>query len=304
MFPKSLITAGLTAFFRTYIRYVPIRPGKELVFRRIIRPYLGWRSFSTVATTKFGAKIFVTLPDLIQSRIYFFGFWEPNLTHFIRHSLRAGDSFVDVGANIGYFSLLASRIVGERGQVFSVEASPFIHKKFLRNIDINKCRNIRSFNVAASDMEGSLSIYLGNNENLGATTTVASIAVKSAQKLEAVIPAKPLPAIIGVENLLGARLIKIDVEGAELSVVRGIGQLLDKFGDETEWVIEVWPEGGKGKDKDTTELLASFRKAGYKLFELPNDYRVGAYISPNAKFRLRELEEIRGQADVVASKRR
>jgi FkbM family methyltransferase len=302
MFARTVITDGLTSFFRTYVRYVPIQTGKELLFQRIIRPYLSWRPFSTVATTTFGARIAVALPDLIQSRIYFFGFWEPNLTHFIRRALRAGDTFVDVGANIGYFSLLASKIVGERGQVFSVEASPTIHRKLQRNISLNKCRNVRVFNIAASDEEGSLSIYLGNDDNLGATTTVASVAVKSAQKLEAVVPAKPLPAIIGAENLLRARLIKIDVEGAELSVLRGIGQLLGKFGDDTEWVVEAWADGGQGSD--TAELLASFRKAGYKLFELPNDYRVGAYIGPSANFTLRELEEITGQADVVASKRR
>jgi FkbM family methyltransferase len=300
MIAKSLVTDGLTSVFRTYVRYAPLQTGKELIFQRVVRPYLVWRKFSTVATTTFGAKISVNLPDLIQSRIYFFGFWEPNLTQFIKASLREGDRFVDVGANIGYFSLLASSIVGTSGQVYSVEASPSIYKKLRENIELNKCTNIQSFNLAASDVEGTLSIYLGNDDNLGATTTVASIANKSAQKLEAVIPAKPLPDIVGADNLLKARLIKIDVEGAEPSVIRGVGDLLEKFGNETEWVIEVTP----GSGNDTDGILERFRNAGYKLYELTNDYRVGAYIFPNTNVTLRELKEVKTQVDVLASKRR
>lgn len=300
MIAKSLVTDGLTSVFRTYVRYVPLQTGKELIFQRVVRPYLVWRKFSTVATTTFGARISVNLPDLIQSRIYFFGFWEPNLTQFIKASLREGDRFVDVGANIGYFSLLASSIVGTSGQVFAVEASPSIYKKLRENIELNNCTNIQSFNLAASDVEGTLSIYLGNDDNLGATTTVASIANRSAQKLEAVIPAKPLPDIVGAENLLKARLIKIDVEGAEPSVIRGVGDLLEKFGSETEWVIEVTP----GSGSDTDGILERFRNAGYKLYELTNDYRVGAYIFPNTNVTLRELKDVTSQVDVLASKRR
>lgn len=302
MFAKSFVTDGLTSIFRTYVRFAPIRAGKELIYQRIVRRYLDWRDFATIATTTFGAKIAVALPDLIQARIYFFGFWEPNLTHFIRSSLRPGDSFVDVGANVGYFSLLASSIVGARGKVFSVEASPSIYRKLEQNIALNKCGNIQSFNVAASDVEGMLSIYLGNADNLGATTTVASVADKGAQVLEAVIPARPLPEIIGVDNLLRARLIKIDVEGAESSVIRGIGALLGQFSDETEWVMEVAPQRGDGSE--TAELLASFKQAGYTLLELPNDYRVGAYIAPCSTFALREFDPTRGQVDVLATKNR
>lgn len=304
MVMKNVVTGSLTSIFRSYIRYAPIRSGKEFVFKKIINPYLAWRSFSTVATTTFGAKVAVTLPDFIQSRIYFFGFWEPHLTQFIKKSLTKGDYFVDVGANIGYFSLLASDIVGQEGRVFSVEASPSIFRKLQNNVTLNKFQNIRLFNMAAADRDCMLSIYLGNDTNLGATTTVASVAAKGEQKLEAVIPAKPLSSIIGEENLLRARIIKIDVEGAEASVIRGISSLLSKFGDETEWVVEVNPGSSEEKIDEVTNLIASFRSAGYKLYQLTNDYCDGAYLLPNASYTLCELGDVKQQVDVVASKRR
>ena len=304
MSTKSVVTGSLTSVFRAYVRYAPIPSGKEFLFKRILNPYLTWRSYSTVATTTFGAKVAVSLPDLIQSRIYFFGVWEPHLTQFVRDTLSEGDYFVDVGANIGYFSLLASSLVGPRGKVFSVEASPSIFQKLQANIAMNKSANIAAFNMAASDREGTLSIYLGSDHNLGSTTTVASVASNGGQKLEAVIPAGPLPAIIGAENLLKARMIKIDVEGAEPSVIRGIGALLKEFGDETEWVIEISPGWSDQTGDETAELLASFREAGYKLYQLANDYRVGNYILPKAACPLRELENLNAQVDVVATKRR
>jgi FkbM family methyltransferase len=304
MIVKKIVTEGLTSIFRAYVRYAPTQIGKRLMFNKVINPYLSWRSFSTVATTIFGAKLAVSLPDLIQSRIYFFGFWEPQLTYFIKSGLKDGDYFVDVGANIGYFSLLASRIVGPKGRVFAVEASPCIFRKLEHNGGLNNCENISFFNIAASDAHGTLEIYLGNSENLGATTTVASVALLSAQKLEAKIPAAPLSAIIGEENLLNARIIKIDVEGAEPSVIRGIAALLHKFGDKTEWIIEISPQWSNEEGDETGKLIATFREAGYKLYKITNDYRIGAYLYPDSNDTLVELDEVIEQADVVASKRR
>lgn len=72
--------------------------------------------------------------------------------------LKPGDVFVDVGANIGYFSLLASKLVGPGGRVVAIEASPEVFDLLRRNLELNKAHNVRAVNVAISDREGSLQL--------------------------------------------------------------------------------------------------------------------------------------------------
>ena len=104
------------------IRRLPL-PAARFAFRaynkalRILRP-------EHLATTYFGARIYCDPRDLIQRMILHFGVWEPDVSRVIEQSLAPGDVFVDIGANIGYDTLLASSCVGPTGRVVSIEASP------------------------------------------------------------------------------------------------------------------------------------------------------------------------------------
>src|SRR6188768_1262234 len=111
----NAIALIILRILRLYIRYFPIRAGKRWTFRTIIDPYLSWREYRTAAKMRAGPSIAIQLPDQIQSRIYFFGIWEPEISDYIAKNLAAGDCFIDVGANVGYFSLLAASIVGNAG---------------------------------------------------------------------------------------------------------------------------------------------------------------------------------------------
>src|SRR5712671_3480790 len=204
-------------FPRAYVRYFPLQVGKPFLFSRVIERYLGKPSYQSVVKTRAGATMEVRLSDLIQSRIYFFGVWEPQLTKFMSQRLAPGDSFIDVGANVGYYTLLAAAIVGEKGRVCAIEASPSIFSLLQRNVKLNSFRNIDLQNVAASDREGVLQIFLGPEDNRCLTTTDANEAARHGNRLEAQVPARPLNSIVSEKLLLQARLIKIDVEGAELS---------------------------------------------------------------------------------------
>lgn len=299
---RDTTISALTRVFRTFLRYVPIRHGKQTVLNRIVDPYLSWRDHSAIAKTTFGAKFNLRLPDFIQARIYYFGRWEPNLTNFISSRLKLGDVFVDVGANIGYFSLMASKLVGPSGRVFAVEASPRIFKLLQENIKLNGSGNIVAINVAASDTAGTLPIYIGNETNLGRTSTVKSYALQQDQKLETQIEAKPLPDIVDIDDLLRARIIKIDVEGAEASVIKGIKPLLGKFCDETEWVVEISPARNEESRKEIADILNSFRGAGYDLYQLENDYSDTKYINPDLGVIIHPLSEITRQIDLLATK--
>lgn len=299
---KKIVTEKALSLVRVYLRYAPGTFGKIYLHKRVIIPFFSWRAYSSVVKTVFGAKIGIRFPDTIQTKLFYFGIWEPQLTNFISSRLKKGDHFVDVGANIGYFSLLASTLVGNEGKVFAIEASPTIFELLNRNIQLNEFANIRTFNLAASDSHGSLNLYMAPDENIGHSTTVASIAETDGHKLEAVVPAMPLPNIIGEENLLNARIIKIDVEGAEISVIHGINRLLKKFSEHTEWVIELTPDGTKSKNIEILQLIDGFRNAGYHLYELGNDYNVNSYLPYPKDYTVKSLQNFKKPFDLLASK--
>src|SRR5262249_45653444 len=134
-----------------------------------------WRARRYTARTKFGAVMTGQSKDFVQRYIYYFGVWEPNLTEFIRRRLAANPSrrtFVDVGANVGYFTLLASRLL-PLGQVVAIEAFPSIYEELLRNIYLNNCSNIRAVPFAATERTEQLSMFYAGPLNEGRTTLVA-----------------------------------------------------------------------------------------------------------------------------------
>jgi FkbM family methyltransferase len=283
----------LTPIVRMPVRYSR-GAGRTFVWNRVVMPYFQWVEHAFVARTRFGFTIAGSTADLIQRYVYFFGVWEPHLTDFIRRRLRRGDVFIDVGANIGYFSLLASTLVGEDGKVIAIEASPSIHRRLQENLERNRVRNATVFHVAASDREGVLQIFNAGRDNCGASTTIAS----SGYELEAEVLAKPLDDLVAAGDLERAKVIKIDVEGAEWSVITGMRRLLERAPGALEIVIEITPKMERSED-----ILALFDEHGFHPYHLENSYDARHYISREPLQAPRRITEpIVKQTDVVFSR--
>ena len=165
---RSALGHALTPAARAWIRYSPLPAGKAWLWDAF-----HWRPREFTCRTRFGGRISGTTEDLIQRHLYFFGTWEPHISGWIASHLRDGDCFVDVGANIGHYSLLASRLVGNTGQVVAVEAAQDIHQMLDRHVALNRRGNIRTVQCAAADAKGMIKLYHGAAGNIGKTTTVA-----------------------------------------------------------------------------------------------------------------------------------
>src|SRR5205823_8966527 len=107
--------------------------------------------------------------DTIQQYIYYFGVWEPHLTRWIVRRLVCGDAFIDVGANVGYYSLLASKLVGTSGSVVAIEASPATFKILQSNLALNQVRNVRAMNVAVYHSKTAMKVFRGSEYDVGHT---------------------------------------------------------------------------------------------------------------------------------------
>jgi FkbM family methyltransferase len=141
---------------------------------------------------------------------------EGDVDAFIRSRLREGAVFVDVGANVGYYTLVASKLVGTAGHVYAIEPVPST-AAFLRvNVKLNGCNNVVVREVAAWSARGRLVL------KIPASMYGCASAVREGSSV--IVKTSTLDDILRDEGSI--YLIKIDVEGAELEVLRGSQSVL------------------------------------------------------------------------------
>jgi FkbM family methyltransferase len=293
---KSLRTRlgeSLVPCARAWIRYAPLLLGKAWLWR-----HFHWRLHFFKSRLTFGHLVAGSTEDLIQRHLYYFGVWEPDISAWIRRTLRSGDGFVDIGANIGYYSLLASKLVGTQGVVVAIEPSPPIHSALTRHIKLNRRANIRTIQAAATEIRCNVKLFPGSPENIGKTTTVA----QDGDSIE--VPGLPMSEVLDENEIRRARIIKIDVEGAELHVLRGLVPLFSGMREDLEIVMEISSNAADDSVKSGEEIFSIMRNHGFTARRFDNDYRVESYIRTNSHQRLRPMtaSEIGRQSDVLFSR--
>lgn len=132
-----------------------------------------------------------------------------------------GSVVFDIGAHIGIYTLKASKIVGNKGLVISVEPEPQNFSFLLKNIKLNRLDNVNPINVALGSKKGHVCLYLCE-DNTGGHSTV----VKSGRWIQTRLTT--LDELADQFNLTKDVFIKIDVEGAELEVLKGLEKLIKK----------------------------------------------------------------------------
>ena len=159
---------------------------------------------------------------IYENRVY-----ESHITEFIRKHLRTGQTFLDLGANIGYFTSLAASIVGEAGRVMSVEPGTSNLKFLLLNKQLNQFDQVDIFPAAASD-EKALMLYDSSGSN-GFTTSIGQ--ADTGNDLTRILGSDVVNAIT-VDDICSSLdrldMIKVDIEGAEYRALKGAMQTVRK----------------------------------------------------------------------------
>ncbi|WP_432715518.1 FkbM family methyltransferase [Streptomyces lavendulae] len=182
---------------------------------------------------------------------------------------------MDVGAHTGYYTLLASRLVGAPGRVVAIEASPAFHTSLTEAVQRNACHKVRTVNAAAADTARTLTFYLQDTANLGNTSAVQPKTSHSSFQIGAL----PLPEILSPHELAAARLIKIDFEGAEAFLMEGLAPVLGNLRPDVELVIEVTPRSLAKQGKSVHDVLEPLRAHGFHTYRIANDYDPTSYPS-------------------------
>jgi len=310
----------ILALWRAYIRFLRTDKQRVGVAERWVRALLIVPSLAVFVAlrirtalrgpltidgiTEDGIRIRCRLPDAIPMCLYLFGTWEPDLAAFLRRRLGPGDTFIDVGANIGCLSALASRLVGPRGTVIAIEPSPAQIAALQETLTRNDLKNVRLVAAAVSDRDHELQLFGGPIRNTGLTTTVA----RSGLREEGRVRAAPLGSLVTREELATARLVKIDVEGAEDRVLVGMVESVDALAADAELVVELSPQWWSDPQLLPIDVLRPFLERGFHVYVMPNDYAVSRYLWPRdvgAPRRLRDFAVLQRRVerlDVVLSR--
>lgn len=149
--------------------------------------------------------------------------YEPGVTAIIERVLAPGMSFIDIGANIGYFSVLASSIVGGQGKVFCVEPYAYNIKMLQNNFKLNNCKNCEILPFALSDSKG----FLSYDDSAGNSGNVMELGDEFASILKStVVYSVRLDDII--PSCQKIDLIKMDIEGAEYLALKGMRKIISE----------------------------------------------------------------------------
>jgi FkbM family methyltransferase len=249
------------------LRQVPHRiPGKTRVARALLRSAAPAR-----LPDRFGHSLAMpSLQDPISYHLFANGMYEPAVVRLLQATLDEGSTFLDIGANVGAHTLLASDLVGSSGRVIAVEPSPRAHAFLSSNVELNRARNVTLERCALSDRAGSAGFYVPNDPHLGMAGLIPRFHQHPVQ-----IETTTLDELIKGFDPPAVHLLKVDVEGAEALVFRGAADTLSvqhpplivfEFAD--------WAETGwSGIEPGSAQRL--LRDLGYDLWEL-NAYLAGA----------------------------
>lgn len=245
-----------------YVRHSPVQIAKWRLALKTVQwvrrfgPQMGSRT----VRTKYGFRMRLNLADWVDQHIFATGDYEPEVIEVAKHSIAPGNTVIDIGANVGFFSLLFSTLVGRNGKVTSFEPQPSAVTRLNENVRLNQHLQVNVHQLAASDVTGTLSFYCGPEDHSG----VASLRSIDHFSRRIDVNTAPLDEIIPAQQQV--HLIKIDVEGAEAKVIAGATRTIGMWRPDI--VVEVSNSYLKQMGSSGAELCEAFFQFGYSMYHI------------------------------------
>jgi FkbM family methyltransferase len=197
-------------------------------------------------------------------RHLFLGLSERDVLGVFKAVLRPGDTVIDVGANVGFHTAYMADLVGAAGKAYAFEPNPNLKTRLLKMRAENPLQNIEFFPVALSDSHTEAPFYISAMHELSSLVQDWSPTTKSQ---EVSVPTITLDDFLLEQGCDRVRLVKIDVEGHQYAVFKGMSRTLSR-GLVDAFVFELTPPEHVTFDESAAEILDTLEESGYALFGL------------------------------------
>jgi FkbM family methyltransferase len=259
-----------------------------------------------------GHQFICDLRDSIAREVCFTGRYEPQETAVVQAVLKPGMTFVDVGANWGYFTLLAAHLVGPAGCVLSLEPDPRLHRMLQTNLTMNRLGPVKTFAVAAGASDGWLTLagFEESKGNFGLSRVVgplsfpsSSLGTRGGQTSEVSetsevlseqgvewfrVSARPLDDVLARAGVDNVDLMKMDIEGAEGLALQGMRQYLSQQRIRR-LMLELHPKQLAEHGQVASDLIRQLRHFAYVGWRIDHSPRANRRTAYQRRISLREI---------------
>jgi len=264
---KKLVHRG----YLIYERAVPIHRGKYRL-GVILEGLLGKAVYRIDGVTLLLSPLAVVDRKLMTGEGH-----DPAVVKHILESLATGGNFIDVGANIGYMSLVAARALAGRGAVFSFEPSPREFETLLRNIEMNDVSNVTAIPKGIGPVRSESTLYVAYRDNPGMNSRFR-IRPYASPTVAAFVPVSDA---VSPRELAAVACVKIDVEGDEMSVLEGFESVIHLMTRAT-FIVEITRTYLEQAGSSPEAIYAFFKRHGFAP-------RVGAHMEKQVRMQYDEF---------------
>lgn len=217
-----------------------------------------------------GRKMFVHGNDGLALSL--FKVYEPAQTQVVKKYVKEGNVVVDIGAHVGYYTLLFAQLVGQKGKVYAFEPDPVNFELLKKSVEVNGYQNVTIIQKAVSDKNSKVKLYLGDNNR--AINRIYDAKMNDTQKVIEVDSVRLDDYFKNHEGEID--FIKMDVEGSETSVIDGMPSILQKT-KTLKIITEFYPYLIRKFGKEPEEFVQSLLTAGFKVYDILDDKNGGIY---------------------------
>jgi FkbM family methyltransferase len=271
---------------------VPLNPLMERLYRRFV-PALGLIPGPSIVSIPGGLRfrVFDTPPPTLLNNpdfyIYYFGVWESRATRVLRRIIRPGDVCFDVGANLGWYTLVLGRLAGPAGAVHAFEPDPRAFARLQDNLALNpELQNVYLNALALGRARGTVPLF-----SVDETLYSSTFPIHRRPKAVFNVSTEPLDGYVDKHPISRIDFLKCDVEGSELAVFEGADGFLRDTSVPPIIQLEVNPATARAAGYTTDEMLAWLQaRRGYTFYHITVTGRLVPASSPQeAAARLEDI---------------
>jgi FkbM family methyltransferase len=242
-------------FFSFYIFYyenIRIEKGKYFLGKTL------YRIFGYAVYELEGIRMYLNPISLIDRKLITHEDHDPEVKNLIATEMPKGGIYVDIGANIGYFCLLAAKY--KNVEVVAFEPSLRERQRMEDNVKLNRFTNIKILPYALSDKEQKLKLAIARDWNPGLNSFVVDLGSEAVEMAE--VDCFAFEAVFAKELLPQVRVVKMDVEGYEMTVLKGMTSFLPEM-KHVKFILEINPTFLKKAGSSIDEVYAFFEQSGF-----------------------------------------